>query len=102
MKKNIAIALALVLTATLFTGCRRKNDSEQNTTPTILPTIMPTIAPTTETTAPPATTQASEPTRQTEDSQNETAGSDGFVHTEPSESSDPMEGRGGKGMNGQK
>lgn len=102
MKKNIAIALALVLTATLFTGCRRRNDSGQDTMPTILPTVMPTIAPTTETTAPPATTQATEPTRQTEGSQDETAGSDGFVHSDPSESTGPIEGRGRKGMNGQK
>ena len=102
MKKHIAIALTLVLTATLFTGCRRKNDSGQNTMPTILPTILPTVAPTTEMTEPSTTTRATEPTRQTDSNQDETAGSDGFVHTDPSESTPPVEGRGRRGMNGQK
>ena len=100
MKKHIAIALTLVLTATLFTGCRRKNDSGQNTMPTNMPTILPTIEPTTEMTAPSTTTRATEPTNQTDAAQGETAGSDGFVHTDPSESSAPMEGRSRKGMNG--
>ena len=57
MKKYIAIALTLVLTAALFAGCRRKTDPAGTSTPTVgptieLPTKEPTQAPTTAPTAP--------------------------------------------------
>lgn len=46
MKKYSIFALALVLTATLFTGCRNRNNKPGSTsTPTQMPTVeMPTIA----------------------------------------------------------
>lgn len=39
MKKYIAIALTLVLTATVFSGCRRQMDTTATTAPTIKPTV---------------------------------------------------------------
>lgn len=44
MKKISIIALVLVLTLCVFTGCRGKQDM---TTPTTLPTVAPTTRPTT-------------------------------------------------------
>lgn len=55
MKKYLSLALALVLTAALFTGCGcTSQDAQYTTAPTTMPTIMTT--PTTETTR--ATTEA--------------------------------------------
>lgn len=54
MKKYTILALVLVLTVCLFTGCRsRRNDMTPTSMPTILPTTEMTSAPTT------APTQAS-------------------------------------------
>jgi len=58
MKKIWTLALALVLTAALFTGCGCTNSNKGDaSTPTSLPTTMPSTAPST---AP--TTQATIPT----------------------------------------
>lgn len=58
MKKYSIIALTLVLTMALFTGCRARNN--QTTVPsthvTTAPTVMPTTHPTTEATTVPHTT----------------------------------------------
>lgn len=64
MKKYTTLALTLVLTACLFTGCRsRRNDMTPTGMPTIMPTTEMTTAPTTmptqATTVP--TTNATEP-----------------------------------------
>ena len=60
MKKYLFIALTLVLTATLFTGCGcTSQDAKYTTAPTTMPTIM-TTAPTTEATQ--ATTEVTTPT----------------------------------------
>lgn len=89
MKKYGIFALTLVLTASVLTGCRSKNDMNGNTSePTIMPTVemptrettVPTSAPTTEATVMP--TDASDP------SETETVGEDGFVGSDPTESSD--------------
>lgn len=54
MKKYTILALAFVLTACLFTGCRSKqNNMTPTSTPTTMPTTQTTTAPTT------APTQAS-------------------------------------------
>lgn len=58
MKKYTILAVILVLTATVFTGCRSRRPNE--TVPsneTMMPTIMPTEAPTTV----PSTHAATEP-----------------------------------------
>ena len=50
MKKFISMALVLVLTLGVFTGCRRKQPQATTgptTRPTTAPTTMPTTAPTT-------------------------------------------------------
>ena len=61
MKKIWTLALTLVLTAALFTGCGCTNSNKgSTTTPTSLPTTMPTMPPTVPSTAP--TTQATIPT----------------------------------------
>ena len=64
MKQIWTLALTLVLTAALFTGCGCTNSNKGNaTTPTSLPTTMPTMPTmpsTTPSTAP--TTQATIPT----------------------------------------
>ncbi len=39
MKKYIAIALTLVLTAALFAGCRSRNDTGSTSAPTVMPTV---------------------------------------------------------------
>lgn len=73
MKKYLIIALTLVLTAMLFTGCRRRNDMDNTvvptptvthatTAPTTAPTTAATTAPTTETTAPHPTGEVPEHT----------------------------------------
>lgn len=60
MKKISIIALVLVLTLCVFTGCRGKQDM---TTPTTLPTAAPTTRPTTVPTTTPTmpTTMNTEP-----------------------------------------
>ena len=61
MKKLWTLALTLVLTAALFTGCGCTNSNKGNaTTPTSLPTTMPTMPSTAPSTVP--TTQATVPT----------------------------------------
>ena len=48
MKKYVALALVLVLTLGVLTGCRRKQPEASTTVPTTMaPTTMPTVAPTT-------------------------------------------------------
>lgn len=60
MKKISILALTLVLTAALFTGCGCTNRNQGTvTTPTVMPTVAPTAAPTEHTTVP--TTHATEP-----------------------------------------
>ena len=39
MKKYIVIALTLVLTAALFAGCRRMDDTGNTSAPTVMPTV---------------------------------------------------------------
>lgn len=60
MKKYTILAVILVLTATVFTGCRsrRPNPTEMPHTETIMPSIAPTEMPTTV----PATEHATEHT----------------------------------------
>lgn len=74
MKKYTILALILVLTASLFTGCRNKDGNPGDTsTPTAMPTVeMPTMdttqAPTESTTeATVMPTTGSEPTGETND-----------------------------------
>lgn len=68
MKRSFIIILTLVLTATVFTGCRRKKVE-----PTTAPTTMPTTAPTAEPTTAPTTRPTTAPTTQpTTPSENET------------------------------
>ena len=52
MKKFSILALALVLTAALFTGCGCRNNVAPTPVPTTMPTTQPTVAPTHETTLP--------------------------------------------------
>lgn len=61
MKRILTIALTLVLTAAMFTGCGCTNTGKgEASTPTSLPTTMPTMPSTQPSTAP--TTQATIPT----------------------------------------
>ena len=104
MKKYTILALTLVLTATMFTGCRRRNPDA--THPTIVPTMpMPTTEPTTvpatePTTTTPATAPSTDPTDNGNGPLDETAGNDGFVHSDPTETTGAMEGRASKGIDG--
>ena len=103
MKKYASVALALVLTATLFTGCRMKNDDSQNTSaPTILPTTTaPTMASTTPSTAPstaPATSAPTAPTESQNDTTENTAGDNGFVEQDPTGNTGSGNARGRRGM----
>lgn len=84
MKKYGILALTLVLTAAVLTGCRGRNDMGGNTSE---PTIMPTVEmPTRETTVP--TTEATVmPTEASAPSETETVGEDGFVGSDPTEGS---------------
>lgn len=60
MKQYLILALTLVLTAALLTGCGcTSQDAKYTTAPTTMPTVM-TTAPTTEATR--ATTEATTPT----------------------------------------
>ena len=93
MKKIWTLALTLVLTAVLFTGCGCTNSNKGNaTTPTSLPTTMPTMPSTAPSTAP--TTQATIPTMEETTStgngmlEDETGGS-----TNATESTSVVEGR---------
>lgn len=61
MKKYTILILSLVLTASLFTGCRsKKPDMTPTSLPTVAPTTMPTTAPTTAPTVP-STAATTEP-----------------------------------------
>ena len=60
MKKISILALAMVLTAVLFAGCRGRNHAVTPTVPANTPVTHPTTAPTTEATHP--STQATENT----------------------------------------
>ena len=63
MKKYVAMALALVLTMGVLTGCRRKQPEMTTTAPTtVAPTTMPTVAPTTRPTTAPTTAPTTEAT----------------------------------------
>lgn len=67
MKKYSILAVVLVLTVTVFTGCGRRRPAE--TVPpmeSILPTVMPTELPTTVPTTEAATERATEATGNTE------------------------------------
>lgn len=75
MKKYIAITLTFVLTAALFTGCRRQMKPANTTTPTSGPTIelptreptqAPATAPTTVPTTVPTVPEATEMTENTD------------------------------------
>lgn len=82
MKKIIAIALTLVLTAALLAGCRNRTQPMETVTPTTTPTVAPeprpTTAPTTEATRP--STEATE-TQETVDRGNGPL--DGMQNTDP-------------------
>lgn len=52
MKKFSTLALALVLTAALFTGCGCRNNAAPTTVPTTVPATQPSTAPTHATTVP--------------------------------------------------
>ena len=61
MKKYTLLAAALVLTASLFTGCRNNNKPVETTRPAPMPTTQATTAPTAQATQPStAATQPSE------------------------------------------
>ncbi|MBQ8834699.1 MAG: hypothetical protein IJ001_07230 [Oscillospiraceae bacterium] len=59
MKKISILALTLVLTAAMFTGCGCRNSKPMDTVPTTRPATVPTTEATRETTVP--TTHATEP-----------------------------------------
>ena len=62
MKKYTILALALVLTASLFAGCRSRKPSMTPTSmPTTVPTTQVTTAPTTAPTTMPTTAPTTEP-----------------------------------------
>ena len=62
MKKYTVLILSLVLTASLFTGCRsRKPNMTPTSMPTTAPTTQPTTAPTTAPTTMPTTAPTTEP-----------------------------------------
>lgn len=55
MKKLTFLALSLILTTALFTGCGCRNYAMPSTEPMTTPTTFPTTAPTTQPTTPPTT-----------------------------------------------
>ena len=70
MKKFSILALVLVLTATLFTGCRRRNNTPATTLPvtepvTSTPTVMPTVPATDDTVGTEGTNRPSDVTGNT-------------------------------------
>lgn len=98
MKKICCMALTLVLTAALFTGCGCTNRNKgRATTPTELPTTMPTM-PTTEATTVP-TTHATTPTHE-----ETTATGNGVLEDETTTATEytqsGVDGRARSGMNG--
>ena len=89
MKKYMIPAFALVLCATLFTGCRSRNDVNNTmrpdtgvtTTPTAVttrPTTQPTTAATTEATTVPTETATQVPTDIPHGTENGTNATDGM------------------------
>ena len=90
MKKYSILAIMLVLTAAVLTGCRRGgNDMSGATDTTMMPTAeMPTVA-TTEAATIPTTMPTMDPSESTMESETETVGTDGFVDTNPTESISP-------------
>jgi len=63
MKKYVAMALALVLTLGVLTGCRRKQPEMTTTAPTTMaPTTRPTTVPATRPTTSPTTAPTTMPT----------------------------------------
>ena len=60
MKKLSVLALSMVLTAVVFTGCRNNNKPMETTRPSAAPTTQATTAPTTQATQP--STAATKPT----------------------------------------
>lgn len=97
MKKICCLALTLVLTAALFTGCGCTNRNMGNaTTPTAMPTTMPTIAPTEAPTVP--TTNETRPaTEETTDTGNGLLEDETTTATEYTQSG--VEGRARGSMN---
>lgn len=84
MKKYSILALALVLTAALLTGCRRPM-AEPTTVPTTPATIAPTTMPSTVPETVPATSNHTEETRATDHASeptNHTNGAEGTTATE--------------------
>lgn len=62
MKKYTILALCLVLTASLFVGCRsKKPDMTPTSLPTVAPTTQATTTPTTAPTTAPSTAATTEP-----------------------------------------
>lgn len=86
MKKHATIALVLVLTAALLTGCRNPNDTTTTTAATTTaPMTQPTTAVTTMPTSLPETSESS--TQQDtgmDTTDNTTIGESGTVGSEPS------------------
>ena len=101
MKKIIAIALALVLTAALLPGCGCRNSKPMDTMPSTRPTTAPTTAPTTQATQPTVET-----TRETiEDGNgplptNATAGADGDTSSATEDTGLTGEARNRRGTQG--
>ncbi len=82
MKKYTILALALALCGSLLVGCGCSNSGSDMTT--VPPTKAPTTAPTTAATTAPTTMPQTEPTAM-DGNTNETAGDNGLVTTDPSE-----------------
>lgn len=83
MKKISILALALVLTMAMLTGCGCRNSKPANTVPTVQPTMRPTTEATTAPTSAPATQPGTDATIEDgngplgTDMTNATAGADG-------------------------
>lgn len=94
MKKYTILALTLVLTATLFTGCRNRNNGNTATSnPTIMPTVeMPTIA-TTETPTEVSTMPVPETHPTTETHGDVNGATDATGTTDATDNSDMARGR---------
>ena len=92
MKKYVALALVLVLTLGVLTGCRRKQPEASTTVPTTMaPTTMPTVAPTTRPTTAPTTAPSTMPTTGTDMGPGMMPGMDDMVPG-PEDTIDPTNG----------
>ena len=96
MKKFAILTLTLVLTASLFAGCRMRSDNQQDGGSDVsMPSTI--VNPTTSTTEP-NTTRHTTPSEPENNPTDDTAGDSGFVEQDPTDTTGAGNPRGRRGM----